>query len=75
MFNAGKKFVFFALKIYRKFGSYIADLKLTLFFHYCEVALPHLIALVCGLKVQEGCQDGLCVKSDADETLAWWESR
>ena len=28
------------------------------------------IALVCGLKVREGCQDKLCVNSDADETLA-----
>ena len=28
------------------------------------------IALVCGLKVRLGCQDGLCVNSDADETLA-----
>ena len=27
-------------------------------------------ALVCGLKVQVGCQDRLCVNSDADETLA-----
>ena len=25
-------------------------------------------ALVCGLKVQVGCQDTLCVNSDADET-------
>ena len=28
------------------------------------------IALVCGLKVRVGCQDRLCVNSDADETLA-----
>ena len=28
------------------------------------------IALVCGLKVRVGCQDWLCVNSDADETLA-----
>ena len=28
------------------------------------------IALVCGLKVRVGCQDSLCVNSDADETLA-----
>ena len=28
------------------------------------------IALVCGLKVQLGCQNRLCVDSDADETLA-----
>ena len=28
------------------------------------------IALVCDLKVREGCQDRLCVNSDADETLA-----
>ena len=28
------------------------------------------IAHVCGLKVQVGCQDRLCVNSDADETLA-----
>ena len=33
------------------------------------------IALVCGLKVWVGCQDRLCVNSDADETLAYWESR
>ena len=30
------------------------------------------IALVCGLKVWVGCQDRLCVNSDADETLAQW---
>ena len=28
------------------------------------------IALVCGLKARVGCQDKLCVNSDADETLA-----
>ena len=28
------------------------------------------IALVCGLRVRVGCLDGLCVNSDADETLA-----
>ena len=28
------------------------------------------IALECGLKVRDGCQDRLCVNSDADETLA-----
>ena len=28
------------------------------------------IALVCGLKVWVGCQDGLCVNPDADEALA-----
>ena len=28
------------------------------------------IALVCGLKVRGGCQEWLCVNSDADETLA-----
>ena len=28
------------------------------------------IALVCALKVRLGCQDRLCVNSDADETLA-----
>ena len=28
------------------------------------------IALVCGLKVWVGCQDRLCVNSDAAETLA-----
>ena len=33
------------------------------------------ITLVCGLKVQVVCQDRLCVDSDADETLALWESR
>ena len=33
------------------------------------------IALVCGLKVRVGCQDKLCVNSDADDTLAKWESR
>ena len=32
-------------------------------------------ALVCGLKVRVGCQDRLCVNSDADETLAKWNSR
>ena len=33
------------------------------------------VALVCGLKVRVGCQDRLCVNSDADETLAKWDSR
>ena len=33
------------------------------------------IALVCGLKVRVGCQDGLCMNLEADETLAKWESR
>ena len=33
------------------------------------------IALVCGLKVWKGCQDRLYAFSDADETLAQWESR
>ena len=33
------------------------------------------IALVCGLKDQMGCQDRLCVNSDANETLASLESR
>ena len=28
------------------------------------------IALMCGLNVRVGCQDKLCVNSDADETLA-----
>ena len=28
------------------------------------------IPLVCGLKVRVGCQDRLCVNSDADETPA-----
>ena len=28
------------------------------------------IALMCGLKVQVGCQDRLCVNSDNDEVLA-----
>ena len=28
------------------------------------------IALVCDLKVRVGCQDRLCVNSDADESLA-----
>ena len=28
------------------------------------------IALVCGLKIRVGCQDRLCVNSNADETLA-----
>ena len=32
------------------------------------------IALVCGLMVRVCCQDRLCVNSDADETLAKWES-
>ena len=27
------------------------------------------IGLVCGLKVRMGCQDRLCVNSDADEAL------
>ena len=33
------------------------------------------IALVCGLKVWVGCQDRLCVNSDADEALVQWDSR
>ena len=33
------------------------------------------IALVCGLKVRVGCQDRLCVNSDAAETLAERDSR
>ena len=33
------------------------------------------IALVCGLKVWVGCEDRLCVNSDADEKLMQWESR
>ena len=33
------------------------------------------IALECSLKVRVGCQDRLCVNSDADEALAKWESR
>ena len=35
------------------------------------------IALECGLPVRVGCQNRatLCVNSDADETLAYWESR
>ena len=33
------------------------------------------IAVVSGLKVRVGCQDGLCVNLDADETLRLWESR
>ena len=28
------------------------------------------IAFVCGLEVRVGCQNRLCVNSDADETLA-----
>ena len=28
------------------------------------------IAFVCGLKVRVGCQERLCMNSDADETLA-----
>ena len=32
------------------------------------------MALVCGLKVRVGCQDRLCVNSDADETLALWKA-
>ena len=28
------------------------------------------IALVCGLKVRVGCQNRVCMNSDADETLA-----
>ena len=28
------------------------------------------IALVCGVKVRMGCQDRLCVNSNADEALA-----
>ena len=31
-------------------------------------------ALVFDLKVRMGCHDKLCVNSDADETLAKWES-
>ena len=33
------------------------------------------IALACGLKVRVGCQNRLCVNSDGDETLAYWDSR
>ena len=33
------------------------------------------IALVCGLTVQVGGHNRLCVNSDADGILAWWESR
>ena len=33
------------------------------------------IALVCGLKVLVGCQDRLSMHSDADKTLAYWESK
>ena len=33
------------------------------------------IAFMCGLKIWVGCQDRLCVNSDAVETLASWESR
>ena len=33
------------------------------------------IALVYGLRVRVGCQDRLCLNSDADETLVKWESR
>ena len=32
------------------------------------------IAFVCGLKVRVGCQDRLCVNSNADETLAEWKA-
>ena len=32
-------------------------------------------SLMCGLKVRMGCQDRLCINSDADETIAKWESR
>ena len=32
------------------------------------------IALVCGLKVWVGYHDRLCVNSDADKTLAQWET-
>ena len=32
------------------------------------------IALVCGLKVRVDCQDWLCVNSDTNETLVYWES-
>ena len=31
-------------------------------------------ALVCGLKVRVSCQDRVCVKSDAGETLSQWDS-
>ena len=30
-------------------------------------------AFVCDLKVRVGCQDELCVNSDRNETVAWWE--
>ena len=33
------------------------------------------VALVCDLKVWMGCQDRLCVNSDADERLAQRDSR
>ena len=33
------------------------------------------IALVCGLKIWVGCQDRLCVNSDANKMLALWEGR
>ena len=33
------------------------------------------IPLVCGLIVHERCWDMLCMNSDVDETLAYWESR
>ena len=29
------------------------------------------IAFVCGLRIRVGCQDRLCVNSDANETLAY----
>ena len=33
------------------------------------------IALVSSFKVRLGCQDGLCVNLDADETRSLWENR
>ena len=34
------------------------------------MARAKIDALVCGLKVRFGCQDRLCMSSDADEILA-----
>ena len=53
-------------------------MKHKLFFATVRQRLSHIsgtmpsaeMALVCGLKVWVGCQDRLCVNSDADETPA-----
>ena len=36
---------------------------------YDDTIASEEIVAVCGLKIRIGCQDGLCMNSDADETL------